>query len=79
MFYSTTSLFNGGKSRTFKVKIANIEERVLCIENNKTQFQHSSVEHDVIEELMGRQVRSINIILFNLPESEDESDLENRY
>jgi hypothetical protein len=66
------------ENRDLKLKIINIEERVLCIENNKTQTgQHSSFEHDVIKELMDRQVRSNNVILFNLPENENENDLEN--
>ncbi|XP_008179353.1 uncharacterized protein LOC103308181 [Acyrthosiphon pisum] len=65
------------ENRNLKKKNSNIEESVLCIENNKTQIQHSSFEHDIIEELMDRQVRSNNIILFNLPESDNENDLEN--
>ena len=57
------------ENRNLKLKIGNIEERILSIENNGNQ--HSSFEHDVIEELMDRQLRSNNIILFNLPENEN--------
>lgn len=65
------------ENRNLKLKIGNIEERISSIENNRNLNQHSSFEHDVIEELMDRQVRSNNVILFNLPENENESDLEN--
>ncbi|KAF0705893.1 Uncharacterized protein FWK35_00025383, partial [Aphis craccivora] len=65
------------ENRDLKLKISNIEVRILCLKNNKTQTQHSSFEHDVIEELMNRQVRSNNVILFNLPENENDNDLEN--
>lgn len=65
------------ENRDLKLKISNIEVRILCLKNNKTQTQHSSFEHDVIEELMDRQVRSNNVILFNLPENENDNDLEN--
>ncbi|XP_050443848.1 uncharacterized protein LOC126847563 isoform X1 [Adelges cooleyi] len=61
------------ENRNLKLKIVNIEERLLSVENNK----RSSSEHDAMEELMDRQVRSNNIILFNLPENDNESDLEN--
>lgn len=64
------------ENRNLKLKIVNIEERILCIEN-KTQIQQYSFEHDTIDELMDRQVRSNNFILFNLPENKNGSDLEN--
>ncbi|KAE9523488.1 hypothetical protein AGLY_016040 [Aphis glycines] len=65
------------ENHNLKLKIVNIEERISCIENNKTQIQQHSFEHDTTDELMDRQVRSNNVILFNLPENENGSDLEN--
>lgn len=65
------------ENRNLKLKIVNIEERILCIENNKTQIQQYSIEHDAIDELMDRQEGSNNVILFNIPDNENGSDLEN--
>jgi len=65
------------ENRNLKLKIVNIEERILYIENNKTQIQQYSIEHGTIDELMDRQVRSNNVILFYLPVNENGSDLEN--
>jgi uncharacterized protein YhaN len=48
------------ENRSLKIKIGNIEERMLTLEKNNTQAEHSSFEHDIIEELMDRQVRSNN-------------------
>jgi len=65
------------ENRNLKLKIVNIEERVLCIENNKTQIQQYSFEHDAIQELMVRQEGSNNVILFNIPDNENGDNLEN--
>ncbi|XP_050053165.1 uncharacterized protein LOC114128065 [Aphis gossypii] len=65
------------ENRYLKLKIVNIEERISCIENNKTQIQQYSFEHDTTDKLMDRQVKSNNVILFNLPENKNGSDLEN--
>lgn len=41
------------------------------MENNKSSF-----EHDIVAELMDRQLKSNNIILFNLLKKEKDCDLE---
>lgn len=65
------------KNWKLKLKIVNTEELTLATESNKTQIQYSPFEHDIIEKLMNKQVISNNVILFNLPENENKSDLEN--
>jgi len=61
------------ENRNLKLKIVNIEERISCIENNKTQIEQYSFEHDTTDDLS----KIKNVILFNLPENENGSDLEN--
>lgn len=65
------------KNWKLKLKIINTEELILWTESNKIQIQYSPFEHDIIEKFMDKQVRSNNVILFNLPENENKSDLEN--
>jgi hypothetical protein len=62
------------ENRDFKLKIDDIEKRILIVENNKNQNEHSLSEHAIITELMERQSKSNNIILFNLPEKKNLKD-----
>jgi predicted RND superfamily exporter protein len=38
------------ENRGHKIQIGNIKERILTLEKNNTQAEHSSFEHDIIEE-----------------------------
>lgn len=56
------------KNWKLKLKIINTEELTLSTESNKIQIQYSPFEHDIVEKLIDKQVRSNNVILFNFLE-----------
>jgi len=58
-------------------KVTNLEIKILAMEQNINKENNASPEQNIIEELMDRQSRSNNIILFNLTEDDNEDDSQN--
>lgn len=56
------------KNWKLKLKIINTRELTLSTESNKIKIQYSPFEHDIVEKLIDKQVRSNNVILFNFLE-----------
>jgi len=53
--------------KILKEKVDILEKKVSLLES-KTSFSQSSKEDDLVMEVLDRQLRSCNLILFNLPE-----------
>jgi len=54
-------------NKILKEKVNTLEKKVALLESNSS-ISHSSKENDLVEEVLDRQLRSCNLIMFNLPE-----------
>jgi len=66
-------------NKILKEKVNTLEKKVALLESNFS-ISHSSKENDLVEEILDRQLRSCNLIMFNLPEViENENNTENDF
>lgn len=56
-------------NKILKGKVEVLEKKIEFFECNKTLSTSTTSEQDIISELIDRQIRANNIIVFNLPES----------
>jgi len=61
-------------NQDLNLKVTNLETKILAMEQNINKENNAPPEQNIIEELMDRQSRSNNIILFNLTEDDNEDD-----
>ncbi|XP_050064599.1 uncharacterized protein LOC126553488 [Aphis gossypii] len=61
-------------NQDLNLKVTNLEIKILDMEQSINKENNAPPEQNIIEELMDRQSRSNNIILFNLTEDDNEDD-----